>query len=242
MSDERLTYDAWHTAVSGSAALDTPWHRMVQEWINVGRDLAGKRVLEIACGRGDFATWCAGLPSPPALLVAADFSGVAVRLARGVVKARSRVAFFEGDAQAIGVASGSFDTVICCETLEHLHQPRAALAELARVLRPGGHLFLTTPNYLGPMGAYRGYLRLTGRRFSEEGQPINRFLLAPWLRRWVRRAGLQIVSCDGTGHYLPWPRRAPILVGTRVRGLATFGLHSLTVALKANGFRGGASA
>jgi hypothetical protein len=92
------------------------------------------------------------------------------------------------------------------------------------------------------MGAYRGYLRLTGRRFSEEGQPINRFLLAPWLRRWVRRAGLQIVSCDGTGHYLPWPRRAPILVGTRVRGLATFGLHSLTVALKANGFRGGASA
>ena len=141
--------------------------------------------------------------------------------------------FFEGDAQAIGVASGSFDTVICCETLEHLHNPRAALTELARVLRPGGRLFLTTPNYLGPMGAYRGYLRLTGRRFSEEGQPINRFLLAPWLRRWVRGAGLRIIRRDGTGHYLPWPRRAPILLGTRAPGLSTFGLHSLTVAVKA---------
>ena len=233
MADERLAYDAWHQSVSGSVALDTPWHRMVQEAIDVRRDLAGKRVLEIACGRGDFAGWCAALPTPPALLVAADFSGVAVRLAQVAVKSSGRVAFFEGDAQAIGLASDSFDTVICCETLEHLPQPRAALAEIARVLRPGGSLFLTAPNYLGPMGAYRGYLRLTGRRFSEEGQPINRFLLAPRLRRWVHQAGFRTVRRDGTGHYLPWPRRAPILLGTRVRALSLFGLHSLTVAVKA---------
>ena len=122
--------------------------------------------------------------------------------------------------------------MICCETLEHLRQPRAALAELARVLRPGGRLFLTAPNYLGPMGAYRGYLRLTGRRFSEEGQPVNRFLLAPRLRRWVRRTGLRIVGSEATGHYLPWPRRAPILLGTNAPWLSAFGLHSLTVALK----------
>jgi glycosyltransferase involved in cell wall biosynthesis len=233
MADERLAYDAWHQSVSGCDALDTPWHRMVQEAIDVRRDLAGKRVLEIACGRGDFASWCAAVPTPPALLVAADFSGVAVRLARVAVKSSGRVAFFEADAQAIGLASDSFDTVICCETLEHLPHPRAALAELARVLRPGGRLFLTAPNYLGPMGAYRGYLRLTGRRFSEEGQPINRFLLAPRLRRWVRLAGIRTVRRDGTGHYLPWPRRAPILLGTRLRGLSMFGLHSLTVAVKA---------
>jgi ubiquinone/menaquinone biosynthesis C-methylase UbiE len=232
MTDERSAYNAWHEAVSGSPALDTPWHRLVQDAIDVSRDLAGKRVLEIACGRGDFASWCAAHAAPPALLVAADFSGVAVRLARRAVRAHPGVAFLEGDAQAIGVASGSFDTVICCETLEHLHNPRLALVELARVLRPGGRLFLTTPNYLGPMGAYRGYLRLTGRRFSEEGQPINRFLLAPWLRRWVRGAGLRVVCCDATGHYLPWPRRAPILLGTRAPGLSAFGLHSLTVAQK----------
>jgi 2-polyprenyl-6-hydroxyphenyl methylase/3-demethylubiquinone-9 3-methyltransferase len=140
------------------------------------------------------------------------------------------VKLLQADAQAMGLASGTFDTVICCETLEHLHEPWSALEEVARVLRPGGRFFLTTPNYLNPMGAYRGYLRLTGRRYTEEGQPINRFLLAPALRRWVRRAGLQVLECDGIGHYLPWPRRPPILVQERARYLSVFGLHSLTVA------------
>ena len=230
--DDRTSYDAWHTKVSDSVALDTPWHRMVQGAIDVRRDFAGRRVLEIACGRGEFATWCAALPIPPRLLVAADFSSVAVRLARQAMTPGTRAAFFQADAEAIGLASGAFDTVICCETLEHLHDPRAALSELARVLRPGGRLFLTTPNYLGPMGAYRGFLRLTGRRYSEEGQPVNRFLVAPRLRGWVRRAGLEIVGRDAMGHYLPWPRRAPILVQERSRWLAPFGLHALTVAVR----------
>jgi 2-polyprenyl-3-methyl-5-hydroxy-6-metoxy-1,4-benzoquinol methylase len=43
-------------------------------------------------------------------------------------------------------ASASFDLVWCSEVLEHLADPRAALAELRRVLRPGGVLLLTTPN------------------------------------------------------------------------------------------------
>ena len=239
MADARAAYDAWHAAVSGGAALDTPWHRMVQDAIDVGRDLAERRVLEIACGRGDFATWCASLPAPPALLVAADFSGTAVRIARDALgqvarlrPARARSGFFQGDVQAIALSSAAFDTVICCETLEHLPHPQIALAELARVLRPGGHLFLTAPNYLGPMGAYRGYLRLIGRRYSEEGQPINRFLIAPRLRRWVRRAGLHIVSPRTKGLYLPWPRRAPILLQDDVRWLSPLGLHSLTVAVR----------
>jgi len=230
MADERFAYDAWHASVARADALDTPWHRLVREAIDLDRDLRKKRVLEIACGRGDFAAWCSALRHPPALLVAADLSAVAVRLAGERAGGARHVRLLQGDARAIGMASGSFDTVICCETLEHLDAPRTALDELARVLRPGGRLFLTTPNYLNPMGAYRGYLRLTGRRYTEEGQPINRFLLAPTLRRWVRRAGLQVLECDGIGHYLPWPRRAPILVQERARYLSLFGLHSLTVA------------
>jgi ubiquinone/menaquinone biosynthesis C-methylase UbiE len=230
MVDERTAYDAWHASVAHADALDTPWHRLVWSAIDLPRDISNRRVLEIACGRGDFAAWCASLDAPPAVLVAADFSATAVRHARDRLPATSPVRLLQADAQAMGLASGMFDTVICCETLEHLHEPWTALEELARVLRPGGRLFLTTPNYLNPMGAYRGYLRLTGRRYTEEGQPINRFLLAPTLRRWVRHAGLQVVECDGVGHYLPWPRRAPILIQERAPYLSMFGLHSLTVA------------
>jgi ubiquinone/menaquinone biosynthesis C-methylase UbiE len=228
----RSAYDEWHERVSATSALDTPWHRLVQEALHLDRDLGGRQVLEIACGRGEFALWCVS-QSAPLAFVAADFSIGAVRLARRRLEGAGRaVQFIQADAQAIALPSNSMDTVICCETIEHVPDPRAALSELARVLRPGGRLFLTTPNYLGPIGAYRGYLRLVGRRFTEEGQPINHFLLAPRVRRWVRSAGLRIVRADSSGHYLPFPGRPPILLVDRNRWLTPFGLHALTVAEK----------
>ena len=75
-------------------------------------------------------------------------------------------------------------------------------------------------------------MRLTGRRFTEEGQPINHFLLAPLVRHWVRTAGLRIVADAAAGHYLPFPGRPPILLIERSRWLDPFGLHALTVAEK----------
>lgn len=235
MGDPRAAYDAWHAHVSGADALDTPWHRSVQQALDPQVDLHGRRVLEIACGRGEFAAWCA-LHGRPSLFIAADFSMSAVRLARTRVTHDAPLAgplrFIQADAQAIALPSSSIDTVICCETIEHVPDPRAAVRELARVLRPGGRLFLTTPNYLGPMGAYRGYLRLTGRRYTEEGQPINHFLIAAIVRRWVRRAGLRILRADSTGHYLLLPRRQPVLLIERTRLLSPFGLHALTIAEK----------
>ena len=234
MADPRVDYDGWHARVAGTDALDTPWHRLVQESLSIPRDLDGQRVLEIACGRGDFASWCAAR-SRPARLLAADFSMTAVRLARARVLTSAengRVSFAQGDVQALALPDNSMDTVICCETIEHVPDPRGAVRELARVLRPGGRLFLTTPNYLGPMGAYRGYMRLTGRRFTEEGQPINQFLLAPMVRRWVSAAGLRIVRAVTSGLYLPFPGRPPLLLVDRSRWLGPFGLHALTVADK----------
>ena len=234
MAEARDAYDGWHARVADQAALDTPWHKLVRESLSIPENLDGRRILEIACGRGDFAEWCATEGRPP-VYVAADFSMTAVRLARTRVLTSAQAAgvgFVQADAQAIALAGDSMDTVICCETIEHVPDPRAAVRELARVLRPGGRLFLTTPNYLGPIGGYRGYLRLTGRRFTEEGQPINHFLLAPLVRHWVRSVGLRIVRAVTAGHYLPFPGRPPLLLIERTRWLNPFGLHALTVAEK----------
>lgn len=43
------------------------------------------------------------------------------------------------------VPDGSFGVVVCCEVLEHVRQPFAAVRELCRMLKPGGRLYLTSP-------------------------------------------------------------------------------------------------
>jgi ubiquinone/menaquinone biosynthesis C-methylase UbiE len=46
-----------------------------------------------------------------------------------------------------GLADASMDTVLCTFVLEHLEEPGRALEEMARVLKPGGHLILSAPQY-----------------------------------------------------------------------------------------------
>ncbi|MBI4503064.1 MAG: methyltransferase domain-containing protein [Gemmatimonadetes bacterium] len=237
MNNWRDDYDAWHDQFPVDAGADTPWHDLVRERLVLERDIAGKRVLEIGCGRGGFACWLAGLPRPPLRLAGADFSPAAVQRARAFARERGvrGVQWEVEDIQRIGHPDGTFDTVISCETIEHVPDPPRAVREMARVLKSGGRLLLTTPNYLGSMGLYRIYARLRGRRYTEEGQPINQVTMLPRTIAWVKRAGLEVSAIDGVGHYLPIPGRAPIRLrswdGARsfTRWLA---LHSLVEATK----------
>ncbi len=232
-ADLQADYDRWHGQYASASALDTPWHALLRRHLDPARDLAGRITLEVACGRGDLAAWCVQACSPPPRLLAGDFSKEAARItASRLCEEGLSGQAMQMDAQRLPLRDGSVDTVISCETLEHLPNPKAALAEFARVLSPGGRLFLTTPNYLGPTGAYRIYLRLVGRRYSEDGQPVNRFLVAPLTRRWVRDAGLIVRRTDGQGHYVFWPGRNPIKLSLAPRVLTPFALHSLVEAQK----------
>jgi SAM-dependent methyltransferase len=232
----RNRYDEWHDRYQVDREADTPWHRLVLAHLDPDRDLKGKRVIEIACGRGGFAARLMRMTSPPPWLVAADFSASAVRKGKSFADSIDLrdIRWEVADARSLGHPDGSFDTVVSCETIEHLPNPRAALSEFSRVLRPGGRLLLTTPNYLGPMGVYRAYARVIGRPYTEEGQPINNFMLLPQTLSWLRAAGLQVAIVDAAGHYLPWPgrplRAMPALEG--VRWLRWLALHSLVVAEK----------
>ena len=73
------------------------------------------------------------------------------------------------DITQIPVQDGAFDAVICTEVLEHVPEPIPTLAELARVLRPGGALYLTAPLASGlhqePYHYYGGYTPHFYKRF-----------------------------------------------------------------------------
>jgi SAM-dependent methyltransferase len=151
----------------------------------------------------------------------------------GRAKGLTNVTYEVGDLMGLRWPDSSFDVAISCETIEHVPDSRRALAELARVLRGGGRLYLTFPNCLNLLGLHRLYLPLTGRTYSEGGQPLNHFLLFPRVRRWVAQTGLKIERTVGAGHYLPFPGRPPIRIGLVDHlPLRTFAAHPLLIARK----------
>jgi ubiquinone/menaquinone biosynthesis C-methylase UbiE len=235
-SREVLAYDQSHARHDVDVEADAPWHRMIKSRLRPTDDLAGKRVLEIGCGRGGFAAWLARHPAAPRQVVAADFSPTAVAKAAafGASQGLANVEWTVADIQKLDpFADGEFDTVFSCETIEHVPDPPLAVRQLARVLKPGGRLYLTTPNYMSSMGLYRAYCWARGRTWDEGGQPLCQLTMTPRTRRWVTRAGLRVILTDGVGQYLPFPGRPPIRLGFLEHPhlvMRWFGLHSLVVA------------
>jgi SAM-dependent methyltransferase len=76
-----------------------------------------------------------------------------------------------GDAEALPFRGGQFDTVILLEVLEHLPHPWRLWEELARVISPGGHAFVTCPFHYPVHMEPHDYFRYTAhglRRLAEE--------------------------------------------------------------------------
>ena len=197
-------YDVWHDKVFESAPLhqddNSPWYKIVQEYMV---PVVGKRVLEIACGRGGFS--CV-LASRGAAMFGADFSGAALNIARqrNAGGKAAPVAFAQADAQQLPYPDESFDIVVSCETIEHLPDPAEGVREMARVCRTNGLLYLTTPNYLNAMGLYYLYASLRKRKATPgEDQPYDRVFLFPQVRQFLNKAGWKIIRSDGTVHQLP---------------------------------------
>ncbi|WP_373046991.1 class I SAM-dependent methyltransferase [Vulgatibacter sp.] len=108
-----------------------------------------KHVLDVGCGVGHW-----GRVLAPILAADARVTGID-REPRWVAEAAARAEalglggrfrYQQGDAAALPFADGTFDLVTCQTVLIHLNDPRQALREMLRVLRPGGTLFVTEPN------------------------------------------------------------------------------------------------
>jgi SAM-dependent methyltransferase len=112
----------------------------------------GDRLLDLGCGFGRHSYQAARLGAE---VVAFDASAEEVRNVRDTFGAMAvageldagaaRVGAVQGDALRLPFADGSFDRVIASEVLEHIPADETAMAELARVLRPGGTMAVTVP-------------------------------------------------------------------------------------------------
>lgn len=108
----------------------------------------GMRVLDAGCGRGRHSHALA--LSPGVLAVGVDLSLEDARAARDSwadIAPRTPVAVAAADTARLPFPDGAFDRVVCSEVLEHLSDWRGALAELDRVLAPGGLMAVSVPRF-----------------------------------------------------------------------------------------------
>jgi 2-polyprenyl-3-methyl-5-hydroxy-6-metoxy-1,4-benzoquinol methylase len=145
--------------VSGYVPLNERRHRAHAKLLAaVG---AGQRVLDVGCSSGYLAR---PLSERGNTIVGLELDPEAAREAEAWCE---RVLVGDVETMPLPLEAASFDVVLCGDVLEHLRDPRAALARLRPFLRPGGRLVASTPNVAN--WAVRLSL-LAGRwRYTERG-------------------------------------------------------------------------
>jgi ubiquinone/menaquinone biosynthesis C-methylase UbiE len=169
-------------------------------------------VLEIGCGRGDFALWTARA-FPGGEITAVDLSAVAIARAqeRSAMMA-TPVEFEVGDGEALRFEDATFDVVISCECLEHVPHPERMTAEIFRVLVPGGRFIVTTENYFNGMLLMWLKSWLTKQPFESGSgvQPHENFFVFWMVRRLFERSGLVIDHMESSHfQWLMLPKTNP---------------------------------
>jgi SAM-dependent methyltransferase len=115
------------------------WHR----YCAVRPLAAGKRVLDCACGEGYGSMLLAGVA---ASVVGIDIYGPAIRHAVSRYGEQANLRFVRGSATKLPLGDGSVDLLVSFETIEHLAEQEAMIAEFARVLGRDGVLVISSPN------------------------------------------------------------------------------------------------
>jgi len=99
----------------------------------------GLSVLDVGCGIGDDLIDMAGAIGPRGIVTGVDLSEALLAIARqNIKKGPGNIELVKGDALNLEFGDESFDRCRIDRTLQHIAGPKKALAEMYRVLRPGG--------------------------------------------------------------------------------------------------------
>jgi 2-polyprenyl-3-methyl-5-hydroxy-6-metoxy-1,4-benzoquinol methylase len=191
--------DYQYRALHSGHPMQRFWHRgkltMIDELVRPHLK-SGSRLLEIGCGAGNLLLRATMHGSYP---MALDLSMQALTFVRSRLEEATSGAEAPSDfacTQAVGellpLADKSFECILLSEVIEHLEEPQVSIREAVRVLRPGGRLLITTPNYRSfwPLMEWTiDRLNMTPKMAGE--QHISRFHLSS-LTKMLVDSGLEI--------------------------------------------------
>ena len=181
--------------------------------------LAGATVLDVGCGAGLLSEAMAQLG---ASVTAIDLAPNLLKVARlHGLETGLKVDYRESSVESLADASpASFDVVTCMEMLEHVPDPAAIIEACARLLKPGGRLFVSTLNRtpaafgLAIVGA-----EYIARLLPKGTHQYRDFIKPSELGAWLRSTGLELEDVSGL-MYEPWRNSARIVSRTDINYLA----------------------
>ena len=203
--DDDPDVDVLLAAMDGTAGWDATLR--LRSWERAQLGLAhGDRLLDVGCGLGEASLGLAEDLGASGEVVGVDASERMLRVARSRGRAaRCRVRFTLGDACALDESNASFDAARSERTLQWLADPAAAVAEMVRVVRPGGRVSLIDTDWstftidIGD-DAVTGLVRDAMR--TERNRPSN---VGRRLHELVRAAGcLPLARTEATQTWTTW--------------------------------------
>ncbi|PKO36356.1 MAG: bifunctional 3-demethylubiquinol 3-O-methyltransferase/2-polyprenyl-6-hydroxyphenol methylase [Betaproteobacteria bacterium HGW-Betaproteobacteria-6] len=161
------------------------------DWIDQAIGLAGKRILDVGCGGGLLSE---GMAVRGANVTGIDLSEKPL----GVAKLHLLESGQKVDYRKISVEHladempGAFDAVTCLEMLEHVPNPSSVVAACARLVKPGGQVFLSTLNrnpksYLFAVIGAEYVMNMLPRGTHD----YAKFIKPSELARWAKLSGLE---------------------------------------------------
>jgi SAM-dependent methyltransferase len=181
-------------------------------------DLAGVRLFKTdlwdEAKNSEILLWAA---RRGALVAGADIALATASAARGVLAAH-RPAFAAGDVRRIPFRDGAFDLVYSMGTIEHFTDYRVAVAEIHRILRPGGRAIVGVPNLLDPF--LRPLMVAVLDRLGRYDYGLEKAFSHRQLARLLESAGFRVIGRSGILFMPGWLRMADLWCHTRGSRLA----------------------